>query len=73
MNETLRQRGVPYRVNEGLGLTYCILLLCGIIPYVGILTGLAGFIVGIFFLKSVKDGAIAMQEQGGYANGGYAY
>ena len=63
MNKTLRQRGVHCQVNEGLGLTFCILVVLSIIPYLGMLFILAATIVLIFFLKSVKDGAIALLEQ----------
>ena len=31
MNESLRQRGIPYQVNEGLGLAYCILFIVNFI------------------------------------------
>ena len=76
MNMTLQQRGISYQVNEGLGLAHCILFLTYwpvyfIVSYfVGIpliLEGL-GFLISIailiFFLKSVKDGAIALLNQG---------
>ena len=66
MNKTLRQRGIQYQVNEGLGLAICILLPCGFVPYIGILFSLAGEIVMIFFFQSVKNGAIAMLRQRGY-------
>jgi len=64
MNKTLQQRGIHHRVNEGLGLTVCILMLCTLIPYVGLAVAIALHIVLIFFIKSVKDGAIVMLEQG---------
>jgi hypothetical protein len=76
MNETLRRRGIQHQVNEGLGLTLCILSilsqLCinltasfSIIDLLGGLISLAGIIVTVFFTKSVKDGAIALLELGG--------
>lgn len=66
MNKTLRQHGIPYQVNESLGLTVCILICVSIIPYIGNLVALANLIVLIFFLKSVKNGAIALLKQRGY-------
>ena len=63
MNKLLLRRGIPYRINESLGLTACILILCCCIPYLGILFSLPGLIVMIFFIKSVKNGAITMLEQ----------
>jgi len=64
MNKTLQSRGIQYQVSEGLGLACCILFLCCMIPYLGLLTGIPTIIVWIFFFKSVKDGAIALLEQG---------
>jgi len=70
MNKTLQQRGIQYQVNEGLGLTFCVLWIVGFIlslvssnVIVNSLLSLAGLIVLICFFKSVKDGAIALLEQ----------
>ena len=65
MNKTLQSRGIQYQVNEDLGLATTILWICNMIPYVNILTCIPGVLVLIFFLKSVKDGAIALLEQEG--------
>ena len=65
MNKTLQRYGVQNRINGGLGLTACILFCCSAIPWIGFLPAIAHFVVMIFFLKSVKDGAIAMLEQEG--------
>lgn len=96
MNETLRRNRIAYRVNEGLGLAYCILVVamcasfliwvCCVIhdeytrPYhndvvrdicdtlaVGSIivfcaAAISFLIVGVFFLKSVKNGAIVILE-----------
>ena len=76
MNETLRQRGIQYQANESLALAACALTIAGsIIPLVSgstivgviidfVLMGAAA-VVAILFYKSVKDGAIALLEQGG--------
>jgi hypothetical protein len=73
MNKTLQRHGNQHQVNESLGLPLCILAIIANIPfglypfigsYIAVLVGLASFIVGVFFLKSIKDGAIALLEQG---------
>ena len=75
INKTLQQRGIQYRVSEGLGLTLCIFVilsnLCinpfpdfSLIDFVGMGISLVACIVTILFYKSVKDGAIALLEQG---------
>ena len=91
MNKTLQQRGIQYRVNEGLGTASAILHICNLclfyygafsmvglfIPFVGFLIAIlaiplmtlhgmvfiACVVVTIFFIKSVKDGAVLMLEQ----------
>jgi predicted RNA-binding Zn-ribbon protein involved in translation (DUF1610 family) len=47
-------------VNEGLALTVCILNCCSIIPYLGILTALAGMIIAIIEAKGMCDAAVAI-------------
>ena len=68
MNETLRQRKTQYRVSEGLGLTYALVSVVsatiGFFPVVGSLVGFVSLVVCIVFTKSVKDGGIALLEQG---------
>jgi hypothetical protein len=56
MNKTLQRRGMQYRVDENMGLISCILV---------IVAGIVGLVVLIFFLKSVKNAAIALLEQEG--------
>lgn len=71
MNKTLAQRGIPYRTNERLGKTFCILVLCTfaccIIPVIGWILlppiAITSGIVLLFFLKSLKDGGIALLGQ----------
>ena len=65
LNKALQRQGIPYQVNSSLGLGLCITH-CGILvfPGVGILLALVGEIITIFFLKSAKDGAIALLNQG---------
>jgi hypothetical protein len=74
MNKTFRQRGIQYQVSEGLGLTYCILYLISYIPsyfpidspifLAGSVLFIFGTVIFILFMKSVKDGAIVLLEQG---------
>jgi hypothetical protein len=64
MNTTLQRYGIPHRVSKGLGLTLCILAIVlwfVLFPF----SLLAFFVASIIFFKSVKDGAIALLEQGG--------
>ena len=66
LNKTLQRQGIPYQVNSSLGLGLCITHSCIVIlPGIGILGTLVGEIVTIFFLKSAKNGAITLLEQGG--------
>lgn len=52
---------------ESLGLTYSILAACSIIPYLGMLAGLAGLIVLIIYLVKVNElkNMIPPEEAGG--------
>ena len=75
MNKTLRRYGIQYQVNENLGTSLCILAIISYIPfnainlfigsYIGLAVMAALFTVAIFFIKSVKDGAIALLDQEG--------
>jgi len=66
MNKTLQQRGISYQVDEKLGLFFCILAFLAVFVAIlgmsntnGSLVAIACIIL-ILFLKSVKDGAIAL-------------
>jgi hypothetical protein len=63
MNKMLEQRGLQYRVNENLGVAIWILVILFHVPGINIFAILAALIVWVFFLKSVKNGAIALLEQ----------
>jgi len=63
MNKTLQKRGIQCKVNDQLGMGLCIVHCCELVPGIGFLPFLAGDVVAIFFLKSVKDDAIALLEQ----------
>lgn len=62
MNKTLRRHGIQYQVNEHLGKNCC----CHSLSFLLLIPiGIPAFIVLIFFLKSVKGGAIALLEHEG--------
>jgi ribosomal protein L40E len=70
MNKALQQRGLEYRVNERLGLAFCIFLFLFLIIayYLGdkIIALMAIIMIGsavwIFYFKSLTDGAIALMK-----------
>ena len=65
MTKTLQRHGIQHQINEALGLTVCILAISCFIPFLGQLLYIAWAVVMFFFLKSIKDGAIALIEKGG--------
>ena len=59
MNKMLREHGVQYQVNEGLGVTLCIFWVIGIfLPPLLIVV----LIMSIYFFESVTNGAMALLE-----------
>lgn len=61
LNKYSRERGISApEVSEGMALTYCILLCCSIIPYLGVLTALAAMVIWILTVKQMKDAAISI-------------
>jgi len=50
------------RPGIGIGLAYCILLCCSIIPFLGILTGLAGFICWIIYWVKISNFKATLQH-----------
>jgi len=67
INKTLQQRGIQYQVDKHLGLglciTYCVTYVIDLIPPSLGFIQVVGDIMLIFFLKSIKNGAIVMLEQ----------
>ena len=64
MNKTLREQKVQYQIEEHLGMILCICWAVGItLPFL-VLPEIVGLIITIIFFKSVKNGAIAIIEQG---------
>ncbi|GHT32101.1 hypothetical protein FACS1894214_3840 [Planctomycetales bacterium] len=62
VNKTLERQGLPKTVNDGLGLAACILSCVSVTPYLGILTGIAGLIINIIYIKGVKDAVITLLQ-----------
>jgi hypothetical protein len=61
MNAYCNERNIAGpRVSDGLALTLFILLLCSVIPYIGILPALAGVVIQIILFKQYTDVAIAI-------------
>lgn len=48
------------RPSEGLALTYCILICCTVIPFIGIAVGIAALVLWVIVLKQFKDAAVAI-------------
>lgn len=64
LNEELRGEAIADKeVSEGLCLTSCILACCSVIPYLGILVGLANMVVTIIAIKQMKDAGVALIEK----------
>jgi len=64
LNAETKRHSIPNKeVNEGMSLTYCILICCSIIPYLGILTSIAGIVIWIITLKQMKDAGIALIQK----------
>ena len=73
MNKAFQQRGIRCHINEGLGTTYCIFFIAAYgttiiwheAPIFCFFVDTAGIVIAIILFKSLKDGAIALLEQGG--------
>ena len=64
--ETKRNSILNKEVNEGMSLTYCILICCSIIPYLGILTSIAALVIWILTIKQMKDAGIALIQKNNF-------
>jgi hypothetical protein len=62
LNRTLAGQGLSRRVSEWTGLTFCILNCFILIPYMNVLTSIAAFVFFLIYLKSLKNGAVALLE-----------
>lgn len=58
MNAYCRERDIPAKVEEGMALTWFILTLTTMIPFVGIVTGLGALVIGILIHKSFVETTI---------------
>lgn len=63
VNQYLNERNIAGpRMNEGLALTTAILLVCGIIPWLGLLALLAATITNFIVLMQAKNAAMAIAD-----------
>lgn len=59
LNAYRSSRGIPgMPVSEGMAQTVCILTLCSIIPYLGVLVGLVNTVVTILLMKQFTEAAV---------------
>lgn len=66
-NAFVAQNNVPApRMPEGLALTFCILQVCSIIPFVGFCLGLVNLVILLMFINAAIDGvnAVIASRQG---------
>lgn len=61
--ETKKHSILNKEVNESMSLTYCILICCSIIPYLGIIASIAGIVILILTVKQMKDAGIALIQK----------
>jgi hypothetical protein len=61
MNRYIAERDIRTpKINEELVLTYCILSCVSVIPYLGILTGIAALTIWIIILRAFKQSTVAI-------------
>lgn len=61
MNAYMNRYGIAAeRLDEGLALTFCILICCSVIPYINFLTGIAVGIIFIILMSKWKNAACAI-------------
>lgn len=61
-NQYIRDKAIPNapKANESMAMTFCILILCGFIPFLGILISLVGLVLMAIFFSQAIDGANAI-------------
>lgn len=64
MNAYCREKNIEAKVDEGMALTYYILLLVSIIPFVGIVTGIGSLVVGAILMKQFVETAVKIIQAG---------
>jgi len=60
MNAFCREKDVAAKVDEGMALTYFILMLTTMIPFVGFVTAIGGLVVGAIMQKQFVEASIAI-------------
>ncbi|MEL7482947.1 MAG: hypothetical protein AAFN41_01200 [Planctomycetota bacterium] len=56
-------------VSESLSLAYCIVLLCGVLPYIGFLAVPATFVLGIILMTQFKNAWMRIAQHNGQRAG----
>lgn len=63
INAYARRYGIPApQVNESLALTWCILALCSMVPYLGVIAALAAFVIEFILLHQIKGVSMAIAQ-----------
>ena len=65
LNNELKSVAPDKQVSEGLSLTFCILALVSIIPYVNFVTAPANFVIGIILMKQLATAGAALANSRG--------
>lgn len=65
LNAQLKRNSIlNRRVNEGLSVSYCVLMCCSIVPVAGVPAALVGLGIWIVAVKQMKDAGIVLLHQG---------
>ena len=62
LNNELRSVAPGKQVSEGLSLTFCILSIVNIIPYVNFITGTVNIVIMIILMKQFTDAGVALAK-----------
>ena len=65
LNNELRSVAPGKQVSEGLSLTFCILSIVNIIPYVNLITGTVNIVIMIILMKQFTDAGVALANSRG--------
>ena len=65
LNNELRSVAPGKQVSEGLSLTFCILSIVNIIPYVNLITGIVNIVIMIILMKQFTDAGVALANSRG--------
>lgn len=66
LNAYTKRHNVPAPpVSESLAMTFCILNICGIVPYLGILASIGAFVIAFIMFSQFKNASAAIAEHMG--------